>query len=171
MSPGAGSRRPASPGTRMPLVPPTSPNSKVDRVVLSDPQVEMYDFSGLRPLRGRVVFGARPSNLGSRRACRGTAPLAAPYRRHQRRVRDGAGNYRPSGGWQARSSKARPHPPRIAGVAGAPGSPHAEGALSSGAACPVAREFGGRRRCCTDPRDRMPFSAACEIAGRIRVGV
>jgi len=44
-------------------------------------------------------------------------------------------------------------------------------ALSSGAACPVAREFGGRRRCCTDPRDRMPFSAACEIAGRIRVGV
>ena len=45
MSPGAGSRRPASPGTRMPLVPPTSPNSKVDRVVLSDPQdAEMYDF-------------------------------------------------------------------------------------------------------------------------------
>ena len=84
-------------------------------------------------------------------------------------VRGGAGDYRPSGWWQARSSKARPHPPRIAGVAGAPGSPHAEGALSSGAACPVAREFGGRWRCCTDPRDRVP--AACEIAGRIRVGV
>ena len=116
-----------------------------------------------------MVFGARPSNLGSRRACRGTAPLAAPYRRHQRRVRGGAGDYRSPGGWQARSSKARPHPPRIAGVAGAPGSPHAEGALSSGAACPVAREFGGRRRCSAVPRDRVP--AACEIAGRIRVGV
>ncbi|MGB1601399.1 MAG: hypothetical protein ACPIOQ_52170, partial [Promethearchaeia archaeon] len=88
-----------------------------------------------------MVFGARPSNLGSSRP--GTAPLAAPYRRHQRRVWGGAGDYRSPGGWQARSSKARPHPPRIAGVAGAPGSPHAEGALSSGAACPVARESSG----------------------------
>ena len=124
-----------------------------------------------------MVFGARPSNLGPSRPCTGMAPLAAPYRRHQRRVRGGAGNYRSPGGWQARSSKARPHPPRIAGVAGAPGSPHAEGALSSGAACPVAREFGGRRRCSAVPgtvsqrhvKSRGESASGCSRGGRFPV--